>query len=82
MPSLPCFAGEYRQYRRAFPRAGVRVIARVTKSGPHAALADIDFVDTAGNLIARLGDYECVQDAGLAEAFRRNQLPLLALPSA
>jgi acyl transferase domain-containing protein/NAD(P)-dependent dehydrogenase (short-subunit alcohol dehydrogenase family)/acyl carrier protein len=80
VPSLPCFAGEYRQYRRNFPRGGVRVVARVTLDLPHRALADIDFVDEAGALVARLRDYECTLDASLTEAFRRHQLPQPALP--
>ncbi len=81
VPSLPCFIGEYRQYRRTFPRSGVRVVARVTQQQPHRALADIDFVDGAGSPVARIHGYECVQDAALAEAFRRNQVPEPALPT-
>ena len=33
--SLPTFVGRYRQFRRAFPADGVRVVARVTQASPH-----------------------------------------------
>ncbi len=74
--SLPCFAGNYRQYRRAFPREGARVQARITQQTPQRVLVDLDYLDRNGVLIARLENYECVVDASLNEAFRRNRLPV------
>jgi NAD(P)-dependent dehydrogenase (short-subunit alcohol dehydrogenase family)/acyl carrier protein len=71
--SLPTFVGRYRQFRRAFPSGGVRVVARVTEASPHKARADVDFLDEAGALVARIEDYECVIDASLQSAFRRNR---------
>ena len=71
--SLPTFVGSYRQFRRAFPAGGVRVVARVTEEGAHQARADVDFLDEAGELVARIEDYECVIDASLQSAFRRSQ---------
>ena len=71
--SLPTFVGRYRQLRRGFPAGGVRVVARVTEAGPHKARADIDFVDAQGGAVARIEDYECVIDASLRSAFRRNR---------
>ena len=71
--SLPTFVGSYRQFRRAFPAGNVRVVARVTESGPHRARADVDFLDDRGEPIARIEDYECVIDASLKSAFRRNR---------
>jgi hypothetical protein len=78
--SLPCFAGRYRQFRRSFPPGGIRVICRVTKESGRTARAVIDYLDRAGGLIAHLEDYECVIDAPLNEAFRRNQLVQGAAP--
>ena len=73
--SLPCFAGRYRQYRRAFPAAPVRVVIRITRDNGSFARADMDFIDQAdGSIIAQLQDYECVIDPQLNQAFRRNQL--------
>jgi len=73
--SLPCFAGRYRQYRRAFPAGPVRVVVRVTRDNGSLARADIEYIDQAdGILIAHLQDYECVIDPQLNQAFRRNQL--------
>jgi hypothetical protein len=79
-PSLPCYLQRYRQYRREFPADGVRVVARVTGGNALHAYADIDFVDGAGRLVARIEGYECVVDAGLIRAFRRNRTAQPALP--
>ena len=77
--SLPCFAGRYRQYRRTFPPGPVRVVARVTRDNGTFARADIEYLDADGTVIAQMQDYECVIDAQLNMAFRRNQLaPALA----
>jgi len=74
--SLPCFAGRYRQFQEAFPREGAQVVIRVTAENPHAASADMEFLDRhTGKLIARLEGYECVIDPSLKQAFQRNKLP-------
>jgi hypothetical protein len=72
--SLPTYVGRYRQFRRTFPAEGVRVVARVTQAGDLSARADIVMLDSDGTPIARIDDYECVIDASLNQAFRRNQL--------
>jgi hypothetical protein len=79
--SLPTSAGRYRQFQRAFPIDGIRILAHVTKQSEHRALADIDFVDRAGKLIARMTDYECVIDRSLSQAFRGNPLGVNAAPT-
>ena len=71
--SLPTFVGRYRQFRRAFPADGVRVVARITEAGSHRARADVDFLDDRGQPVARIEDYECVIDASLKAAFRRDR---------
>jgi hypothetical protein len=71
--SLPNCAAAYRQFR-AFPAKGVRISARVTRSAEHSALADIDFTDDQGVLVARLEGYECTVDKSLNAAFRKKVL--------
>ncbi len=71
--SLPTYIGRYRQFRRAFPAEGVRVVARIIESSAHKARADVDFLDDRGDPVARIEDYECVIDASLKAAFRRNR---------
>ncbi|WP_435007870.1 SDR family NAD(P)-dependent oxidoreductase [Tundrisphaera lichenicola] len=71
--SLPTFVGRYRQFRKSFPGGGVRVVARITEASPHKARADVDFLDEQGEAVARIEDYECVIDASLKSAFRRNR---------
>jgi acyl transferase domain-containing protein/NAD(P)-dependent dehydrogenase (short-subunit alcohol dehydrogenase family)/acyl carrier protein len=79
--SLPCCVGRYRQYRRSFPRETIRVTAAVKETGNHRARADIVFQDSAGQVVARLENYECVIDATLNEAFRRKHLSKETLPT-
>jgi NAD(P)-dependent dehydrogenase (short-subunit alcohol dehydrogenase family) len=75
--SLPTAVGRYRQLRRGFPER-VRVEARITQASELSARADIAFLDGAGALVARIDDYECVIDASLNQAFRRNRLAEVA----
>jgi NAD(P)-dependent dehydrogenase (short-subunit alcohol dehydrogenase family) len=72
--SLPCGAGRYRQYQKAFPRDSVRVLARVTKSSGQRVMADLYFLDRGGAVVGVFEDYECVTDSSLSKAFRRNHL--------
>ena len=78
--SLPTFLGRYRQFRRSFPAGEIRVVCRVAKADGAIAHAAIDFLDAAGQLVARIDDYECVLDPGLDAAFRRNRLAEGAAP--
>jgi len=71
--SLPTAIGGYRQYRRSFPAEGVRIQAEIRHATDTRVVADIEFLDEHGDLVARLDSYECVVDASLNQAFRRNQ---------
>jgi hypothetical protein len=73
-PSLPCHLARYRQYQRPFPATGVRVVAQVTRDSDLHALADIDYLDERGQVVARLEGYECVIDPALKRAFGRQPL--------
>ncbi|MBN2644791.1 MAG: SDR family NAD(P)-dependent oxidoreductase, partial [Desulfuromonadaceae bacterium] len=74
-PSLPSFAGRYRQYAESFPATGSRIRCVVRKSTEQSATADIDFVDPqSGRLIARLEDYQCTLAGNLKQAFVANRL--------
>jgi hypothetical protein len=79
-PSLPCHIARYRQYQRTFPQAGVRVVVRVTRDSDLHALADIDYLDERGQVIARMEDYECVIDPALHRAFGRQSLSPATAP--
>jgi len=72
--SLPSGLGRYRQYRRSFPAGDVRIVARVAAGAGQIVRAQIEFLDPAGGLLARIDDYECVLDTALNAAFRRNRL--------
>jgi hypothetical protein len=70
--NLPCHVRRYRQYRRTFPPDGVRAVAVIDRASALHALADIDYLDGAGKLIARIEGYECVIDPALERAYKRN----------
>jgi acyl transferase domain-containing protein/NAD(P)-dependent dehydrogenase (short-subunit alcohol dehydrogenase family)/acyl carrier protein len=74
-PSLPCAVSSFRQFR-AFPKAGVRIVARITQSDATRVVADMEFVDGDGRLVARLEGCENTVDEGLTSTFRSNHLPL------
>ncbi|MBI5209963.1 MAG: SDR family NAD(P)-dependent oxidoreductase [Elusimicrobia bacterium] len=71
---LPWRIGAYRQYRAEFPKEGLRVVLRVTKCSEHAAVADVDFLDAAGALVARIASSEHTIDPSLTDAFRKNSV--------
>ena len=73
-PSLPTKLGTYRQFQRTFPTGRVKVVAKVHRPAPHRETADIEFVDANGAIVARIEGYECVSDASLNQAFRRNKI--------
>ena len=72
--SLPAAIGSYRQFRRRFPADGVRIVASARESNDRRAIADVEFLDSHNELVARIESYECVIDASLNAAFRRNRL--------
>ena len=72
--SLPSALGRYRQFARRFPAGAVRVVCRVAPGAGPVVRAAVEFADAAGRLVARIDDYECVLDAALTDAFRRNRL--------
>jgi acyl transferase domain-containing protein/NAD(P)-dependent dehydrogenase (short-subunit alcohol dehydrogenase family) len=73
--SLPTGLGSLRLFQRTFPEQGARVVVEIEHSGPARATAAIEVLDEDRRLIARLDNFECVIDASLNQAFRRNQLP-------
>jgi len=72
--SLPNMAASYRQYTAQFPAKGVRIVARVTRSLEHNAVADIDFINEKGSLVARMEGYDSTVDKSLNAAFRKTAL--------
>ncbi len=72
--SLPTKIARYRQYQRQFPKQGARLNIHVEKSTEHAATASMEILDEQNKLLARIDGYECVIDASLNEAFKRNTL--------
>ncbi|MGR3218852.1 MAG: SDR family NAD(P)-dependent oxidoreductase, partial [Candidatus Anammoxibacter sp.] len=80
--SLPCFIGQYRQYKRVLPADGIRVVVRVKESNSGSATADIDFVDKKGICVAQIKDYKSVISVSLNNSFQRNRLSNKTLQTA
>jgi hypothetical protein len=74
VPALPCFVGRFEQYRRSFPADGIRVVAAIVESNEHRSVANCEFRDRQGTVLARMEYCECVADPSLREAFRCNRL--------
>ncbi|MDZ4685715.1 MAG: SDR family NAD(P)-dependent oxidoreductase, partial [Planctomycetaceae bacterium] len=74
-PCLPTGWGQYRQFQRTFPSDAVTVAIRPTSVSEHRVVADVEFRDRAGQLVASLEGCDNVLDDGLAAAFEQNQLP-------
>ena len=74
--SLPTAIASYRQYQRAYPKDGAKIIAGVNEQTDHRANAAIEFLDNKGQLIALIDGYECVRDRSLQIAFKENSLSL------
>ncbi len=72
--SLPVGAASYRQFVKAFPKEGVRIVASITEARELSVAAGIEFVDAGGKLLARMEGYECVMDGTLVDSFALNQL--------
>jgi hypothetical protein len=72
--SLPTGLGSLRLFQRDFPAQGVRAVVVIEQSSAARATATIEILDEERRLVARLESFECVIDASLNKAFRRNQL--------
>ena len=72
-PSLPSRIGAYRQYR-PFPREGARLGVRIAERTGSRVVADLDWLDASGQLLATMSGGEFTLDAGLAGAFSRNRV--------
>jgi len=72
--SLPTAIASYRQYQRSYPKDNAKIVAVVNEKNNHKAKAAIEFLDSEGKLIALMDGYECVRDASLQAAFKKNKL--------
>ena len=52
------------------------MVVEIEHSSPSRATATIEIQDEERRLVARLDDFECVIDASLNQAFRRNRLSI------
>jgi hypothetical protein len=73
-PCLPCAVSKYQQFRRTFPKEGVRIVIQIRESPEQLIRCDVEFLDQHGALVARMEGCESVADNSLAAAFQRNQI--------
>lgn len=74
VPSLPSSSARFRMYSK-FPKEAVNFTVRIMGIRGQMVDAAMEFVDSSGQLLARLEGYSCVMDSSLNKAFRRNYLP-------
>jgi NAD(P)-dependent dehydrogenase (short-subunit alcohol dehydrogenase family)/acyl carrier protein len=72
--SLPTCVSHYRQYQRAFPGDTVSISISIEQITKNSVTANIYFNGVDGQLLAAIEGYECVTDASLNQAFKRNRL--------
>lgn len=73
-PCLPSSVRSYRQYRPAFPAGGVSIVLQVRRQDRNRVVYDCAFVDSEGELVARMEGVEGTIDASLQQAFRRREI--------
>jgi len=73
MKSLPTSFENYQQFK-SFPESGCEVRMSVTSNTPNKAIADMEFLDADGQVIAVMDGYEATVDSKLSAAFANNQL--------
>jgi hypothetical protein len=71
--SLPSALGQFRQFVRRFPAGPLTIVCRVESGSAAVVRAEIEFV-SGDKLLARIDAFECVLDAKLNAAFRRNRI--------
>ena len=76
-PCLPCAIASYRQYRRTFPKDGVRIVIRMHETPEQVIRCDVEFIDLHGVLVARMEGCESVADASLSAAFQKKKMEML-----
>jgi acyl transferase domain-containing protein/NAD(P)-dependent dehydrogenase (short-subunit alcohol dehydrogenase family) len=75
-PCLPCAIANYRQYRRTFPKDGIRIVIRMHETPDQVIRCDVEFIDLHGVLVARMEGCESVADVSLAAAFQRKKIEM------
>ena len=70
----------YQQFVEHFPKDSIRVSLKVTSSKEKQFVAQMEWTDRQGHLLAKLEGYQAVMDQSLTEAFVKNELatPTLA----
>ncbi len=76
-PCLPCAIANYRQYRRTFPKDGVRIVIRMHDTPEQVIRCDVEMIDQQGVLVARMEGCESVADATLVAAFQRKKIEMI-----
>ena len=70
---LPTRISQLRLFGR-FDPAGSRLLVHLLRTGPHIMVADAEWEDPSGRVVAQARGVECVIDASLGRAFRKNRI--------
>ena len=72
-PCLPCALKNYEQFRRTFPKDGVRIVIRLNDAATQLLRCDVEFIGLDGQLVARMEGCESVADVSLIPAFAKKR---------
>ena len=70
---LPTRISQLRIFGR-FDPAGSRLLVHLLRKGPHLMVADCEWEDASGRVVAQARNVECAIDASLGRAFRKNRI--------
>jgi len=70
---LPTRISQLRIFAR-FDPAGSRLLVHLLRKGPHLMVADCEWEDVSGRVVAQARGVECAIDASLGRAFRKNRI--------
>lgn len=73
-PNLPTAFKSFERYQHAESIGPVEVRLRLTQERAQGLKADIEFIDSQGEIIARMVGYEAIADKVLEQSFKENRL--------
>jgi acyl transferase domain-containing protein len=80
LASLPTGFGALRQTGLPWPQDGLRLRMRMRRRALHRVVADFEWLNRQGALVAVLRDYACVTDESLRHAFAARELEVGTRP--
>lgn len=72
--SLPTAINDYTQYRQIDSLKNYRFTMQIKEQKAHRFVADMEWLDESGKVVAAIHGYEAVMDASLESAFEQSNV--------